>query len=79
VSAIRSLLATHSTTHLATTLSLDRRTLQRLSTRPYIRRDRLLVAGVGTDERASISTLASDDSMLGMKVPAGLMHDRVAR
>jgi lambda repressor-like predicted transcriptional regulator len=47
VSAIRSLLETHSTTHLAATLSLDRRTLQRLSTRPYIRRDaadRLAVA-----------------------------------
>jgi lambda repressor-like predicted transcriptional regulator len=47
VAAIGSLLATHSTTHLARTLSLDRRTLQRLSTRPYIRRDaadRLAVA-----------------------------------
>jgi lambda repressor-like predicted transcriptional regulator len=47
VSAIRSVLATDSTTHLAALLALDRRTLQRLSSRPYIRRDaadRLAVA-----------------------------------
>jgi lambda repressor-like predicted transcriptional regulator len=47
LAAIATLLATHSTTQLARTLSLDRRTLQRLSTRPYIRRDaadRLAVA-----------------------------------
>jgi lambda repressor-like predicted transcriptional regulator len=47
VAAIVTLRATHSTTQLARTLSLDRRTLQRLSTRPYIRRDaadRLAVA-----------------------------------
>jgi hypothetical protein len=39
VSAIRSKLATESTTKLAAMLALDRRTLQRLSSRPYIRRD----------------------------------------